>query len=94
MTRKEKALVMGFIEYLQGVYGDDGQEQLAPGTPANSLLVPLFVGSDEELMSGGMEFAAAANAMAGPVDTGSLLSTIDGLTGFAPVDDPMMGMMG
>ena len=40
MNRKQKGLVNGFIEYLQGIYGEGGvDDRVGYGAP-NSLLVP------------------------------------------------------
>jgi len=96
MNRKEKALVMGFVEYLQGVYGEGGAGFEAFSTPSNSLLVPLFVGADEPEGEGVPDFGAIGSAMGGGgPDMAALLQQIDSIGGGGMGADPMgMGSMG
>lgn len=92
MNRKEKALVMGFVEYLQGVYGEDGERHEVLTNPPNSLLVPMFVDADPEDFEEFPDFGAVGSAMAQP-DLGSLLGQIDGLPGGGMMGGGMdMGM--
>jgi hypothetical protein len=87
MNRKEKALVMGFVEYLQGVYGEDGERFEAFTNPPNSLLVPMFVDADPEDAEEFPDFGAVGSAMAQP-DMGALMAQINGLS---PMQPDMMG---
>jgi hypothetical protein len=88
-----KAIVAGFVEYLQGVYGDGGQAGPAVLSPPNSLLVPMFVGADEEPET---DFGALGAAMGQQPDYSRLLAGVDRVTGGADpmMADPTMGMLG
>jgi hypothetical protein len=85
-----KAIVAGFVEYLQGVYGANGTDAQALLSPPNSLLVPMFVGADEEAAP---DFGALGAAMGGQPDYGGLLASVDRVTGGAMGADPMMDPM-
>jgi hypothetical protein len=79
MNRKEKALVMGFVEYLQGVYGEGGTLSEQFVAPSNSLLIPMFVGGDEQPEDEMPDFGAVASVMGGgQPDIAGLLGQIDG----------------
>jgi len=91
MNRKEQALVMGFVEYLQGVYGEGGTLAESFITPPNSLLIPMFVGGDEQPQEMMPDFGAVGSAMGGGVDMNQLLAQADGV-GASPMGMPGMGM--
>jgi hypothetical protein len=108
MNRKEKALVMGFVEYLQSVYGEGGDAYEPPAGPANSLLVPMFVGADSADLDDMPDFGALGSLMGGEGQGAGPLMGLDelmgnqaggGMMGEDPAMDPMMmdqmmGMMG
>jgi hypothetical protein len=92
MNRKEQALVMGFVEYLQGVYGEGGTLAESFVTPPNSLLIPMFVGADERPGEMMPDFGAVGSVMgAGEVDINQLLAQVDGVGG-SPMGMPGMDM--
>lgn len=82
MTRKEQALILGFVEYLQSIYGEDGTQPLAaiPNTPPNALLIPMFAGSEPDDMQG-VDLGALGGALGQEPDVGQLLSRFDAMTG-------------
>jgi hypothetical protein len=90
MNRKEQALVMGFVEYLQGVYGEGGTLAESFITPPNSLLIPMFVGGDEEAQEMMPDFGAVGSVMGGG-DLNQLLAQIDAVPP-SPMGAPGMGM--
>jgi hypothetical protein len=101
MNRKEKALVMGFVEYLQSIYGEGGESYEAFSAPANSLLVPMFVGADAAEVEQLPDFGMLGSVMGAP--GGGAMQPLMGfdelqasgpLGGMPPGVDPLMGMMG
>lgn len=103
MNRKEKALVMGFVEYLQGIYGEDGGSYQPFAGPPNSLLVPMFVGGDSSEQEQLPDFGVLGSVMG--AQGGGMMPPLMGLEelqmqsagpgGVAQVSpDPLMGMLG
>jgi hypothetical protein len=83
MNGQEKKLVLGFVEYLQSVYGQDGTQPLGPPVPANSLLVPMFVGAEPDDLEG-VDLGVLGQALGQEPDIGSLLTKLDRLSGLPP----------
>lgn len=47
MRRGDKKMVDAFVQYLQGVYGDQSDEELYADTPPPAFGVPMFMEADD-----------------------------------------------
>lgn len=52
MNKETKKMVMGFVEYLQSIYGENGSTPAVAPVPPNSLAIPMFMtAKDDEAFS-------------------------------------------
>jgi hypothetical protein len=100
MNKETKKMVMGFVEYLQSVYGADGGTASVKPVPPNSLAIPLFL--TEKAPDSLSAFGSIGNAMGGTGgvrdystgDPNDLLAAIDSMMGAGMPPQPPMGGMG
>jgi hypothetical protein len=91
MNKETKKMVMGFIEYLQSIYGSSsengGASAMVKPVPPNSLAIPLFLTEKTSDSMGAFGMVGNAMGMEKDYSTGDpndLLSAMDSLMGLSP----------
>lgn len=106
MNKETKKMVMGFVEYLQSIYGiENGDSGYVTPVPPNSLAIPLFLTQNQDDIGNAFGFVGDAitggnrYANASEVDILSSFNSIASTAGIAPIGgagvgiDPMQQMM-
>jgi len=98
MNKETKKMVMGFVEYLQSIYGENGSTPAVAPVPPNSLAIPMFVTMKDEDAFSSLGQVADVMGYQSPVE---IVSAFDRLSGAVPplssgIDaggDPLQQMM-
>lgn len=93
MNKETKKMVMGFVEYLQSIYGENGSTPVVAPVPPNSLAIPMFVTMKDDDAFSSLGQVADVMGYQSPTEILSAFDRISGGVG-AAMGGGGMGMPG